>query len=63
MRHLKGLESFIDTYQVSREMGPDGWYFSGEHDSPPEDPLHPGFTTLKQVYELADPEYRGRYTV
>lgn len=63
VRHLKGLESLIDVIQVSMHMGPDGWYFSAEGGSPPEDPLHPGFTKLKQLYEHADPDYKGRYTV
>lgn len=44
-------------------MGPEGWFFAGEGGSPPEDPLHPGFTKLKQLYEHADPQYKGRYTV
>lgn len=44
-------------------MGPEGWYFSGKGGSPPEDPLHPGFTKLKQLYEHASPGYEGRYTV
>ncbi len=43
-------------------MGPEGWYFSGERGSLPEDPLH-GFKTLKQLYLKADPAYTGRYTV
>lgn len=57
MRHLKGLESLIDVHLVSMTMGPEGWFFNDE------DPLHPGFTKLKQVYEHADPGYEGRYTV
>lgn len=63
VRHLKGLEALIDVYQVSMSMGPDGWFFSGSDGSPPKDPLHPGFTKLKQLYEHADPNYKGRYTV
>lgn len=63
VRYLKGLESLIDVHYVSSTMGPDGWFFSGEGVSPAEDPLHPGFTKLKQVYEHADPGYKGRYTV
>ncbi|KAK7744453.1 hypothetical protein SLS53_003337 [Cytospora paraplurivora] len=63
VRELKGLSSLIDVYQVGMEMGPEGWFFSGENGSPPEDPLHPGFKKLKQLYEHADPEYKGRYTV
>jgi putative glutathione S-transferase len=38
-------------------MGPEGWLFDGE------DPLHPGFTKIKQLYEHADPNFKGRYTV
>lgn len=49
-------------YQVHIVMGPDGWYFSGEGDSLPRDPLY-GFTKLKQLYEKVDPNYTGRYTV
>ena len=63
IRKLKGLESLIDVYHVHPIAGPDGWYFSGQGDSPSEDPLHPGFTTLKQLYLKADPTYTGRYTV
>jgi putative glutathione S-transferase len=59
---MKGLESIIDIYQLHIVMGPDGWYFSGEGDALPEDPLH-GFKTLKQLYHLADPDFSGRYTV
>ncbi|KND94711.1 Glutathione S-transferase omega-like 2 [Tolypocladium ophioglossoides CBS 100239] len=62
VRLLKGLESIIDVYQVHMTMGPDGWYFSGEDGSLPEDPLH-GFKTLKELYLKADPAYTGRYTV
>lgn len=60
VRHLKGLESLVDVHYVSSVMGPDGWFFGGDDG---EDPLHPGFTKLKQVYEHADPAYEGRYTV
>ncbi|KUI55450.1 Glutathione S-transferase omega-like 2 [Cytospora mali] len=63
VRLLKGLDSLIDVHLVDMNMGPDGWYFSGKDGSPPEDPLHPGFKTLKQLYEHADPAFKGRYTV
>ncbi|KAH0596699.1 hypothetical protein MHUMG1_05819 [Metarhizium humberi] len=62
VRLLKGLESIIDVYQVHFVMGPDGWYFSGEGDSLPEDPLH-GFKKLRELYLKADPSFVGRYTV
>lgn len=63
MRTLKGLDALIDVHYVSSTMGPHGWFFAGEGVSPAEDPLHPGVTTLRQVYEHADPAYQGRYTV
>ncbi|CEJ89717.1 hypothetical protein VHEMI05543 [[Torrubiella] hemipterigena] len=63
MRKLKGLEDIIELIQVHPYLGQDGWYFSGEMGSPPEDPLHPGFTTLKQLYLSNDPNFSGRYTV
>ncbi|KAH7015862.1 glutathione S-transferase [Ilyonectria destructans] len=62
VRLLKGLEDVIDVYQVHLTLGPDGWFFSGEGDSLPEDPLH-GFKKLKDLYLHADPNYVGRYTV
>lgn len=62
MRHLKGLESIIDLYQLHIVMGPEGWYFSGENGSLTSDPLH-GFTKIKDLYLKADPSYTGRYTV
>ncbi|KAF7553044.1 hypothetical protein G7Z17_g3907 [Cylindrodendrum hubeiense] len=62
VRSLKGLEDIIDVYQVHFTLGPDGWFFSGEGESLPEDPLH-GFKKLKDLYLLADPNYVGRYTV
>ena len=62
VRALKGLEEIIDLYQVHFTMGPEGWYFSGEGGSLPEDPLH-GFKKMKELYFHADPNYDGRYTV
>lgn len=62
VRQLKGLEDIVDLYQVHIHMGPDSWYFSGEGDSLPEDPLH-GFKKLKELYFHADPDFSGRFTV
>ncbi|CAG9948101.1 unnamed protein product [Clonostachys rosea f. rosea IK726] len=62
-RKLKGLESAIDVYTFHPVMGPEGWYFSGEEGSLAEDPLHPGFTKIRQLYLKADPNYDGRFTV
>ena len=62
VRLLKGLEDIIEAYQVHPELGPDGWYFSGEAGSLPKDPLH-DFTKLRQLYQMVDPDYTGRVTV
>lgn len=62
MRALKGLEDIIDVYQLHFQMGPEGWYFSGEGGSLTEDPLH-GYHTLRQLYRHVDPEFSGRVTV
>lgn len=62
VRLLKGLEDVIDVYQVHFNMGPEGWYFSGEGDSLPEDPLH-GFKQLKELYFHVEPNFVGRFTV
>lgn len=43
-------------------MGDEGWYFSGEKGSLPEDPLY-GFKKLRQLYFKANPNYSGRFTV
>lgn len=59
---LTALESIIDMYQVHVVMGPEGWYFSGEGHSLPDDPLH-GFKKLKELYLKADRNHDGRYTV
>ncbi|KAK1760226.1 glutathione S-transferase [Echria macrotheca] len=62
VRVLKGLEDIVDLYQLHTTMGPDGWYFSGEGDSLPADPLY-GCKLLKELYKKADPNFEGRYTV
>lgn len=67
-RKLKGLEDFISFTAVHWHMGDQGWRFitpeeniPGENSVP--DPLHTGFTHLRQVYFSVDPEYKGRFTV
>lgn len=59
---IKGLGDIVDVYQVAPNMGPDGWYFSGEEGSLPADPLY-GFKLLRDLYKKADPEFSGRITV
>lgn len=62
-RKLKGLESLIGVHQVDYSSSGELWQFTGQNNSASEDPLHPGITTLKQLYLKADPNYTGRYTV
>lgn len=62
VRQLKGLEDIIDVYQVHHVLTSEGWIFNGQDGSLDEDPLH-GFKKLKELYEHADPNYSGRYTV
>ncbi|KAK2736270.1 hypothetical protein FQN55_001730 [Onygenales sp. PD_40] len=62
VRTLKGLEPIIQLVLLDPRLGPDGWRFSGEHGSAPQDPLY-GFTYLRELYEKAEPGYVGRYTV
>jgi putative glutathione S-transferase len=62
VRSLKGLEDVIQLVVMDWELGPDGWFYSGRDGTATEDPLY-GFKFHKQLYEKADPEYVGRYTV
>jgi glutathionyl-hydroquinone reductase len=59
---LKGLEPIIQLILCDVELTHDGWLFTGAHGSAEKDPLY-GFTTFKQLYLKADPNYEGRYTV
>lgn len=59
---LKGLESIIQKVVLDPELGPDGWFFSGQRGSAEKDPIY-GFKYLKDLYFKADPQYEGRYTV
>lgn len=63
VRGLKHLEDIIDLHLVGSLKPPAGWTFDGTFGSSSEDPLHPGFTTLRQLYELVEPGYSGRVTV
>lgn len=62
VRSLKGLDDIIQLVVLASELGPDGWFFSGQGGSADRDPLY-GFTHLHQLYWKADPEYRGRFTI
>lgn len=72
MRQLKGLESIIDVTAVHWFMGEKGWRFvtngevddrdvAAEHVRP--DPVHEGFSHLREIYFDQDPGYEGRFTV
>ena len=67
-RKLKGLEPLVDVTAVHWHMGEKGWRFvtpdeqlPGENVRP--DPVHPGFTHLRDIYFDVEPEYVGRFTV
>jgi len=64
VRSLKGLEDMIQIVVMSCKMGPNGvgWIFDGSLDSMPADPLY-GYTKFSQLYALASPTYKGRFTV
>ncbi|KAM5362160.1 hypothetical protein ACJZ2D_012682 [Fusarium nematophilum] len=67
VRSLKRLEDIVDLYITSLTMGKDGWYFAEEPENAKygclsKDPVY-GFTTVKELYLKADPNYTGRYTV
>lgn len=59
---LKGLSEVIQMVVLDPELGSDGWFFSGRWGSAEKDPLY-GFKYLKELYQKADPQYEGRYTV
>ncbi|KAG1826633.1 glutathione S-transferase [Suillus variegatus] len=65
-RKLKGLEDFIPFSAVSPHMGAQGWPFKNADPSwedADNDPEHPNFQHVKDLYLLADPNYGGRFTV
>lgn len=43
-------------------MPGDGWRYDGSPGTDAQDPLY-GFKYMRQLYEKADPAYKGRYTV
>lgn len=67
VRSLKGLDDIIPVTVVHYYMGPKGWRFvtAEESDVPPlsePEPLY-GFTSIRDLYFKANPEYDGRFTV
>ncbi|MCJ1233784.1 S-glutathionyl-(chloro)hydroquinone reductase [Varicellaria rhodocarpa] len=68
VRKLKGLEDFIPYTSVHWHMQEKGWHFvSPDEKTPGEnvtpDPIHKGFSHLREIYFKVDPEYKGRFTV
>ncbi|KAI5359741.1 Putative glutathione S-transferase, Thioredoxin-like superfamily, glutathione Transferase family [Septoria linicola] len=62
VRALKGLEEHIEMYATDFDLTKEGWRFTGQNGSDPQDPINnlPG---MKEIYLKVDPEYTGRYTV
>jgi len=68
VRQLKGLEDIIPFTSVHWHMLEKGWRFAepgekvpGENVTP--DPVHEGFTHLRDIYFDVSPDYTGRFTV
>ena len=68
VRKLKGLDDIIPFTSVHWEMLEKGWRFSkpdehepGEETTP--DPVHEGFTHLRDIYFSVNKDYEGRFTV
>lgn len=68
MRHLKGLQDIISVTTGRLRPKDDGipeWVFSTKDKEIPgatEDVLF-GCTVVREIYQLLDPEYNGRFTV
>jgi len=62
MRKLKGLEDVISFNVLDWLLGEGGWWFCDDKPGCSPDPIH-NFQMLKQVYQLAKPDYDGRVTV
>ncbi|KAL6793025.1 glutathione S-transferase [Trichoderma sp. SZMC 28012] len=68
-RKLKGLEDIIPFTSVHWYLKDGGWRFATPEDTDAEgenvipDPLHEGFTHLRQVYYETDPDYQARFSV
>ncbi|KAJ4368180.1 S-glutathionyl-(chloro)hydroquinone reductase [Neocucurbitaria cava] len=67
VRQLKGLQDVISYNSVHWHMGEKGWRFATPDEKLPgettPDPLHEGFTHLRDVYFEQNPGYEGRFTV
>ncbi|KAK6413369.1 S-glutathionyl-(chloro)hydroquinone reductase, partial [Oleoguttula sp. CCFEE 5521] len=68
VRKLKGLEDYFPYTSVHWEMLEKGWRFATKSDNEPgaevtPDPVHEGFTHLRDVYFSVNKDYEGRFTV
>ncbi|KAH8728682.1 glutathione S-transferase [Phaeosphaeriaceae sp. PMI808] len=67
VRELKGLHDVISFSSVHWHMGEKGWRFVTADEKLPghttPDPIHGGFTHLRDIYFEQNPEYEGRFTV
>ena len=67
MRQLKGLEDIISYTSVHWHMQEKGWHFAPASESVSgntgPDPLHEGYTHLRDIYFEQNPDYEGRFTV
>ena len=61
MRELKGLQAHVTVDVVDPLMPEAGWYFS-DYPGATQDTVN-GREWLHEVYDLADPEHKGRVTV
>lgn len=72
VRKLKGLEDIIPFTSVHWHMGEKGWRFATKEevdnkevpgDNVTQDPVHPEFKYLQDIYFKVNPDYEGRYLV
>ena len=61
-RKLKGLEDAISMDVVDYHMGEKGWRFNPAVEGATPDTVN-GYSHLREVYFLAEPEYSGRFMV
>ena len=62
VRKLKGLEELITVDVVDHFLGEKGWRFNATEDGCTPDTVN-GFSFLREVYFMVEPEYSGRFTV
>jgi len=68
VRKLKGLEDIVTFTSVHWHMLDKGWRFAEKDEKMPgenvtPDPLHAGFTHLRDIYFEQNKDYNGRFTV